>query len=177
MYRLDKLLKSDQKLFHTSDLALLWGIRDKNTLYTAIKRYRKKGIFIPVHKGLYATVALDTIDPFRLGLGIIHRYAYVSCESVLTKQGIISQYGQDITFVTDKSVKFSQSGHSYRARKLADVFLYNDKGIVKDNGIMIASVARAVADMLYFDPHYHFDARKDIPWDSVKKIQKEVYHS
>ena len=39
MYKIDVLLKQDQKVFHTQDLALLWGIINKNTLYTTIKRY------------------------------------------------------------------------------------------------------------------------------------------
>lgn len=37
MYRIDKLLKANQKLFHTKDIYLLWGITNKNTLYTTIK--------------------------------------------------------------------------------------------------------------------------------------------
>ena len=34
--KLNILLKHPQNLFHTKDLALLWGIKNTNTLYTTI---------------------------------------------------------------------------------------------------------------------------------------------
>ena len=90
MYRIDTLLKLKEKLFHTNDLALLWGITNKNTLYTTIKRYLQKGILIPVHKGFYSTVPIDQLDPFKLAIGYLHRFTYISCETVLIQEGIIS---------------------------------------------------------------------------------------
>ena len=89
MYRINKLLKLDQKLVHTRDLALLWSISNPNTLYTTIKRYVQKGVLLPVHKGLYSTVPLTHIDPVRVGIAILHTYAYISCETVLAQAGII----------------------------------------------------------------------------------------
>ena len=53
-------------------------------------------------------------------------------------------------------------------------FLYQTAGIEIESGVLMATVSRAVADMLYFDPHYHFDAQANIDWNEVKQIQKEV---
>lgn len=175
MYRIDKLLKSEQKLFHTPDLALLWNITNKNTLYTTIKRYVDRGILIPIHKGFYATAPLEKINPLRLGIGYLHRFAYLSCETVLAQQGIIFQYADTFTLVSDKSTKFRLGQWEYLVRKLNSKYLYNDRGLMEKEGIFIATLERAVADILYFDPHYHFDALKAINWSAVKKIQKEVY--
>jgi len=44
MYRINELIKLDRKIFHSNDLAIAWGISNKNTLYTTIKRYVQKGI-------------------------------------------------------------------------------------------------------------------------------------
>lgn len=174
MYRIDTLLKQERKLFHTRDLALLWGIDNDNTLYTVIKRYIQKGILIPIQKGFYSVVPLDRLNPLELGVSFLHTYGYVSCEYVLGLSGIIFQSANYVTLVSSVSRKFSVASHNYLVRKLKDNYLFNDTGITRQDGINIASVDRAVADMLYFNPRYHFDNRKTIDWDKVKKIQKEV---
>lgn len=174
MYKIDVLLKQNRKLFHTRDLALLWGINNPNTLYTTIKRYVQKGILVPVQKGLYATVALAELEPYAFGAAVIHTYAYVSCETVLVADGIMFQSGEAMTFVSSVSKRFTLAGHAYLVRTMADRFLYNDTGIEMGNGIRRANTARAVADMLYFNPRAHFDNPKGIDWKATRSIQKEV---
>jgi len=172
MYKLDILLKQNRKLFHTNDLGLLWQIDNPNTLYTTIKRYVKKGILIHIHKGFYATVALEEIDPLELGLGYLHRYAYFSCESVLFEKGVIFQKSEHYTLVCNISKKFTIGGNHYLARKMRDEYLFHTFGIVDNHGIKIASLERAVADILYFNPRFHFDNRQAIDWLEVETIQK-----
>lgn len=174
MYKIDKLLKLDEKLFHTQDLAIIWEIENKNTLYTTIKRYLQKGILIPIHKGFYATVPLEKINPVRLGIGYLHTFAYLSCESVLIKSGVIFQKENYITFVSSVSKKFTIGNFSFLVRKMKEEFLYNDAGIIKKEGIWEASLERAVADILYFNPYYHFDNPKKINWRKVKEIKKVI---
>lgn len=174
MYKIDILLKQDQKLFHTNDLALLWQIKNNNTLYTTIKRYVQKGILIPIHKGFYSTIPLDKIDPVRLGMGYLHTYCYFTCESILSLHGVIFQVSPYITLVSSVSKKFTLSGYSYLVRKMKDSLLYNNLGIVAQDGIAVSSLERAVADILYFNPRYHIDDRKAVNWRKVKEIQKKV---
>lgn len=175
MYRIDTLLKSEEKLFHTRDLALLWGINKQNTLYTTIKRYVDKGILISIHKGFYSTIPLERIDPVRLGIGYLHSFAYLSCESILTKHGVIFQQSNYFTLVSNRSVKFKVGNIVYLVRKLSGRYLHKPVGITTENGVNIATLERAVADILYFNQHFYFDARDRIPWKKVKEIQKEVY--
>lgn len=174
MYRIDILLKLKEKLFHTNDLALLWGVDNKNTLYTTIKRYVQKGILIPIHKGFYSTVPIDQVDPFKLAIGYIHRFIYVSCETVLISEGIIFQKENYLTLISSVSKKFTISSHSYLVRQLNNSYLYNDRGIDNINGIMTASVERAVADLLYFNKNYYFDNKNKINWKKVKEMQKDI---
>lgn len=174
MYRINQLIKIDRKIFHSNDLALLWNITNRNTLYTTIKRYVQKGVLIPVYKGLYSTVPLPQLDPLALGKAIIHRYAYLSTELVLVSAGVISQVTYAFTFVSDLTKKISVGSWSFLFRRLKDEFLYNPTGIENQNGIFIATVERAVADMLYFNPNYNFDLRDSIDFDKVQSIRKEV---
>jgi len=63
---------------------------------------------------------------------------------------------------------------SFRFRKLKAAYLYNPTGITNQNGVFVASPDRAVADMLYYNPRYHFDVPGSIDFDRVKLIQKEI---
>lgn len=174
MYRIDALLKQNQPLFHTRDLSLLWGITNNNHLYTTIKRYVDKGILIPIHKGFYSTLPLNQVDILKLGTSYLHRYAYVSCESVLSLAGIIFQAQNYLTLISSVSRKFTVASHHFLVRKLADAYLLNDAGITSQNSVLIASTARAVADLLYYNPRYHFDNLDAIDWTQVAVIQKQV---
>jgi hypothetical protein len=63
---------------------------------------------------------------------------------------------------------------SYLFRKLKPVYLNNPAGVLNQNGILVATPERAVADMLYFNPRYHFDAPESVDFEMVRSIQKEV---
>ena len=174
MYRIDKLLKQDRKLFHTADLSVIWGITNKNTLYKLISRYLQKQVLFPVYKGLYSTVDPNGIDPILLGATAINTYCYLSTESVLYSSGVISQKVYPYTFVSSVSKRFVVSGVEYISRMMKPEFLLNTSGIEQKGDVFVASTERAVADMLYYNPKYYFDKPDLVDWKGVKKIQKEV---
>jgi predicted transcriptional regulator of viral defense system len=174
MYRLSELIKLDRKIYHSNDLALLWDIKNKNTLYTTIKRYVQKGVLVPIYKGLYSTVPLTQLDPLELGKSIIHRYTYLSMESVLAQAGIIAQTTYMVTFVSDLPKKVIVGSMSFLFRQLKAEYLNNPTGVTNQNGVFVATPERAVADMLYFNSKYHFDVPESIDFKKVKSIQKEV---
>ncbi len=169
------LLKQNKSLFHTQDLALLWEISNKNTLYTTIKRYVKKGVLNRIHKGFYSTKPLNDIDPVELGIAYIHDYAYVSTEYILSKEGIINQLSPAITLISTKSVNFSLADRKYIVRKMKSELLYNDAGILfSDNSYKVASPERAVVDMTYYNQHFHFDNIDRFNRKKVNKIKKQL---
>lgn len=174
MYRLNELIKLDRKLYHSNDLAILWGISNKNTLYTAVKRYIKQGILLPVFKGLYTTVPIAQLDPRALGQAIIHNKTYFTTESVLAQEGIIAQTTYAYTFVSSVSKKVTVGDMNFLYRQLSPIYLNNPVGIIAQDGFFVATIERAIADMLYFNPKYHFDISNSIDWKKVQAIQKEV---
>ena len=174
MYRMDALIKQERKLFHTRDLALIWEIENNNTLYTLIKRYVKKGVLLPIHKGLYSTIPLEKIDPLVLGMSFIHRFAYLSCEYILGQEGVIFQQSPYITLVSSISKKFVVAKHQFLIRKMKDEFLHNPAGLKEENNCQKATLERAIADLLYFNPHCHFDSLEAVDWKKINLIQKEV---
>ena len=173
--RFAKIARLGEVVFHTNDLANLWQIENKNTLYTTIKRYIKKGLLFRIYKGFYAIKPVDEIDPLLIGVKALHKFAYISAETVLSQEGIIQQNISQITLISSQFKKFSIGDYDYYSRKLDDKFLYNSVGIFnnKDN-VKTASVERAVADLLYFNPKMYFDGERLIKWRKVKIIQKEI---
>ncbi len=160
MYKIDKqtkLFRSGQTLFHTQDLAIIWQIENKNTLYTTIKRYLQKGVLHPITKGLYSTLPIFQIDKYALGTALAHRYCYVSCETVLANTGVINQEIIPTTFVSSFSKRIILAGHEFLFRKLKTSRLFDPTGIEKKSGFFIATKDRAISDMLYFNPFYYFD--------------------
>jgi hypothetical protein len=174
MYRINKLIKQDRKIYHSNDLAILWDISNKNTPYTTIKRYVKNGVLIRIYKGLYSTVPTTQLDPVELGKAIIHRYAYLSTESVLAQAGVIAQATYKITLVSDLSKNVTVGYLSFLYRQLKDEYLYNPTGIIDQNRTFVATPDRAAADMLYFNLRYHFDMPESIDFEKVKSIQNEI---
>lgn len=174
MYRINDLLKQDRKLYHSQDLAILWGIANKNTLYTTIKRYVQKGVLISIYKGLYSTVPLSQVNPLDLGKAIVHRFTYLSTETVIAQAGVIFQTTYQYTFVSDLPKKVTVDLMSFLFRKLKDEYLYHPAGIEDQNGNYVATPERAVADMLYFNPRYHFDNPEAVDFDKVRILQQAI---
>lgn len=168
------LLRQPRKLFHTHDLELLWGIHNKNTLYSTINRYLKKGILIQIYRGFYTIADLKNISIYELGTSAIHEYCYVSTETILAQNGVIFQLIPHTTFCGPTKKRITIGDHSIICRKLADTFLYNKTGIIERNGFKEATSERAIADLMHYNPHYYFDATDFIDWKAVKNLQQEM---
>ena len=172
--RLAKINQLGQIIFHANDLANLWQIDKANTLRTTLKRYAQSGLLYRIYRGFYALKPVDKLEPRLLGIKALHEFAYVSLETVLADAGVIFQAGRRLTLVSSKSKNFSIGHYQYRSRKLADRYLFNPAGVGEANGVKRADVNRAVADMLYYNPKFYFDAGRLINWRQVKKIQLAV---
>src|SRR3989339_2173792 len=151
------LARQPDSIFHIQDLARLWNIEKMGTLYTILKRYTQQGILFRIYKGFYSLLPIDRLDPLFLGTKALHEYAYVSCESILVAEGLMTQIIHHHTLTSSHSRRFQIGKHSYVSRQLQDKFLYNPAGIIEKNGILMATKERAIADALYFNPMFYFD--------------------
>jgi len=175
MNKLNLLLKSGESLFHTQDLALLWGIQNRNTLYVTISRHIKKGILIKVFKGLYSVVELKNIPREVLGSKIINRYSYISCQTIFEWHGVINQVVYPMVFMTSVSrTVFLNDDFYFIYKQLKPEFLNNREGVENKEGYNIATLERAVADVSYLNSKFYFDSPNLIDWDRVRDIQKKV---
>jgi len=170
------LLKQNKKIFKTDDLALLWGITNRNTLRTTIKRYLKDKTFYSIRRGVYSVVPLKNLDPYVLGVSYVKGFSYISLHSILEKNGLINQSLAAITIVAGRSCKFFLSGNNYIAKKMVPKYLYNLEGINLQGDYPIARVERAIADTLYYNANFHFDADISKYKEKIKLIQRKVFY-
>ena len=172
--RFAELAKIGETVFHSKDLANLWQITNFNTLYTTLKRYAQKKLIFKIYKGFYGLKPIAELDPLLIGVKAVHRYCYISAETVLEQAGIINQTTNKITLISSQNKKFFIGSYHYYCRKLNDRFLFNPAGLTEKNGVKIASLERATADLLYFNPRAHFDAEKLIDWKKVRQLQQTI---
>ncbi len=175
MYRITKLISSGRDILTTQDIALIWQINNPNTLYTTLKRYTQKGILFRIRKGVYSVKPLDKLSLFEVASTLIKGYNYLSCKTVLQKEGIIFQTSNQLTFISNKRSQFPLDNYIINVRQMKDEFLFNTTGISRNkNSLLIADKERAVADLLYFNKNYYFDNPKGINWKKVKSYQKLI---
>ena len=172
--KIKQIANSSEAIFRDTDLAVIWGIVNKNTLYTTIKRYARQRLLEKIRQGIYSIKSPDALNPDAIGAKILHGYCYVSAETILERAGILKQKIRNITFVSGLSKKFSVVTHFCSSRQMKDNFLYNSMGVYFENGVNYAEAERAVADLLYFNPKYYFDGSANINWERVREIQKII---
>lgn len=172
--RFAALARMGEIVFHARDAAVIWGITNTNTLHTVLSRYARTRLLFRLQNGLYSIKPPSELDPLLIGSKAIHEFCYVSTETVLSRAGVIQQQVPHITFVSSTSKHFVLAGHRFLSRRLSDKYLFNETGIMRKGSVRIASTERAIADVLYYNPHYHFDASAQIDWSSINRIQSEV---
>lgn len=168
------LLEQEVRIFKTSDLAVLWEIENKNTLWTTIKRYIERSILYKIHKGLYSTMPLERLDKYELGCAASGQLSYVSAETVLQNSGIIMQNITQITLFGKKKKQFEIGGTAYLCRHLNERFLLNRAGIEDNWQFSVATPERAMADILHINKQYYFDNEMAINKKKLSTISREV---
>ena len=166
------LASAGQPLFHANDLAELLRIPNANTLRVTLHRLVRAKVLRRVWRGLYGILPAEVIDPAMLGSACLHRFCYLTTESVLRDEGYILQSMDAVTFASGVSRKFTAGGRRFVSRRLHPRFLHNQQGIITAGGVFRATVERAIADMLYFDPWYHFD--RPVNWKRVRSMQNII---
>ena len=125
--------------------------------YANFGEWTRHGYLVRLRRGWYAfTDAADIPGVCDYFAGRIYSPSYLSCESVMSRCGLIPESVVQITSVTSlKTAAFSNSfgEFSYRTVKPELMFGYD----VRTTGgfpFYVASPAKALCDFLYLNPHY-----------------------
>ena len=159
---ISKLLRSRNTVFTFKELSLIWNETDVKLTKKRIYRYTKMGKLYTIRKGIYAKD--KNYDRLELA-NKIFTPAYISLETVLSREGIVFQQYDQIFVVSYLSREISCDGQFYVFRRMKDVILTNSLNIEKKGNYYIASKERAFLDTIYLNKNYHFDNLSSINWD------------
>jgi predicted transcriptional regulator of viral defense system len=164
---IETILRSQKTIFSTKDIALLWGEKIGNAVCVRLSDYVKKGKLIRVRHGIYAKD--NNYDRYELATRI-YTPAYISFETILTREGINFQYYGNIFVASyvSKEIKVDQQKITFVRMK--DYVLSNAIGIEQRNGVAAATKERAFLDRIYISKDYHFDHLDVLNWDKVFEI-------
>ena len=174
MYSIEELIKTEKRLFHIADMAVIWRISNRKNLNMRLYRYVKNGLLFSIQRGLYALVPPEKLSPLEVAVALNHRYCYLTTETVLERYGVINRRVQFLTFFGEMSKKCYWAGNQFMFRKLKTEYLMRNDGVFEENGCFVATLERAVADILYFNPKFYFDSPNLINWTKVEEIKKKV---
>lgn len=157
MNQLKKLSKiSNLSYFGTNTLSLIYPELSKNSLYSNIKRWIKRGDLIQIKKGMYVTkeyvINVQDKSSYKEFLANKIKYpSYLSMEYVLQKYSILSDAVYAYTCVTLKSKntysnEFGRYIYRSITRKLFTGYEIRDRG---EYSIYEATKAKALFDYLY----------------------------
>jgi len=164
-----EIYKSTSTVFTLKDIALLSGQDNENALKSKMNYYIKRGGIKSVRKGIYVK---DNYNRFELA-NKIYTPSYISLETVLSQENIISQYYETIFIVSYLSREIKSLNLRYR--KIKNTILYHPMGLIKNPNYTIASKERAFLDALYIYGTYFFDNIFLLDQTKIFTLIEEVY--
>lgn len=83
--------------------------------------------------------------------------SYVSLYTTAQIYGLTFQFYSTIFCLSLKSKKYEIDGQKYEYHKVKESIFYSDIGLIKQNGLTLASKERTICDLLYVYPNFAFD--------------------
>ena len=161
------ILRKGNTVFTFKDILLSSNESNPVLLKRRINYYVKNKELYPIRKGIYAKD--KNYDRLELA-NKIYTPAYISLETVLSREGIVFQHYDQIFVVSYLTREISCDGQKYVFRKIKNRILSNSLGLEKKDNYFIASRERALLDTIYLNKDYYFDNISSIDWGRCLEI-------
>ncbi len=142
---LNKINKSNKKLFFTEDLQEVLGVKSKKTLEGVIRNFVNARILTRLERGKYLLTDSDISD-FEIAQ-FLYSPSYISFETALNYHGILSQFPIEITSVTTKSP--TQKVVMDKLYSYAKIKTKLFTGYYKEGKALMAYPSKALFDQFY----------------------------
>lgn len=167
MDNLTSLLKTKKTVFTFQDVKNILKIPTDSGTKSFLQRAKANQSLYSPYKWFWA---LPNYDPLELACKIKAK-AYVSCETILFKEGIFFQfYGNTISCVSDDSRKYKIDKKDVFYYKIKSDILNNPIGIKEYNNYRIATPERALCDYIYLHPNGTIDSPESINQIRLKQV-------
>ena len=160
------IFQDTRTVFKPCSVAALTHQSDAVSLYKRLNYYVRTGKLQNPQKGIYAKPNYNIEELANM----LYAPSYESFETVLQKAGVTFQYYERIFFASYLSRSVEVDGRTIQYRKIKSEILVNPAGIYCKDNVTYATPERALLDILYLDPNYHFDNLRPIDKEKVMKI-------
>lgn len=168
------LINSNKTVFSLADLGKIAKITEKKYLKLLVFRLVFRGELKRICRGYYGL--RDDYDPWELANKIFSP-SYVSLETVLFKEGVIFQdYSNTISSVGTNKREKKIGGRIFLYYKIKNEILLNPLGVKHVANYIVAEKERAIGDMIYLHPNYHFDNLTGVDKKKLHKIA-DIYNN
>ena len=167
MNRITTLLMTKKIVFSNDELRELFSEIEEKALTQYLFRAKKSNLLLNPFKGVRA---LPGYDQKELACKI-RKNSYLSCETVLFKEGVFFQYyGNTWSCMSDRGCSYIIDDQNYIFYQLKPELLNNPIGIKEYNNYRIATPERALCDYIYLHPKSGIDAPESINKIRLKSI-------
>lgn len=172
--RFELLLVNEKRVFTTQDLATIWNLSDKITLYSNIQYYVATKKLKRVYKGVYAVGEYTELELANKLLSP----SYISFYTALAAHGIIYQYYEAIHSMALVSKVFEVDKKNFSYHQIKEEVFFDPTGVkeelTSDNRVLsrMASPERAVCDSLYLVPGLSFDNLRPVNLTKLAETAK-----
>jgi len=173
--KLTKLLQSGMSVFTLNDLGIIWGQKDRSATRQSARDYASRGELVRLRQGVYA-LPQTQLDPYTVANKLITP-SYVTGLSVLRDAGLSFQYTNSVFSVASYNKTHEVAGRAFVYSQIKASVLYNPYGMDKAKAVSVASVERAITDLIYLSKgRYPFEKIERIDWGLLESCA-EIYKS
>lgn len=164
---LTAILRSPKTVFTYKDILLLWEEAGSDAAMVRLHKYVRNGALYRIRRGLYAKDR--NYNKAELATRI-YVPSYVSFETVLSREGVIFQFYNQIFIASYLTREITVDGQRCSFKKIKTAVLTDSAGVEHKDQSSFATRERAFLDTLYLNTDYHFDNLSGIAWNKVFEI-------
>lgn len=174
MTKIEILLQSPLNVFTVQDLATLWGMSEKERLWSTIRYYLRIKKLKRLHKGIYS-IATKPYTSYQIAQKLITP-SYISFYTALAVHGVIFQFYETIYSMALVSKKLKAATHTFSYHKIKERLFFDPLGIEEKETYKIAGPERAICDSLYLVPRLSFDSLGSVDLGKLHEVAR-IYHN
>jgi len=167
--KLNRLLRDGRNVFNIDDLGLVWGQQKRSDTVQSARNYAKRGDLHRLRRGLYA---LDSSKARREEVASrAWTPSYITGETALALHGLIFPASNEVHSASPRAKRLAIGNTAFIYHQLKEAAFYNPLGIEQQSGYAVASLERAIADLVYiYGGRYYFERLDSVDWDKLGEI-------
>lgn len=169
MNYVEKIINTNQTVRTIPELKIFLWIDNFPKISKILQSFKKKWLLFCYYRWIWCRKEYDKLEL----ASKIKSKSYISLQTVLQKEWVIFQdRSNTITLVSDNSVNKQVGAIYIKIHKITKALLTDPIWITNTWIYQIASIERAVCDMLYLDHNFYFDNPNNLDIVKLQDLSK-----